>query len=204
MPAEKQVTEAVQQALQRLLAHPCSLLLAVSGGIDSMVLLHVLRRVCTDKRWSLAVCHVHHGLRGVEADRDARFVEQETRRLHIAYVSKRLDVLAEQARTGESQEAVARRLRYQALVEAAASLGASAIATAHHQQDQAETVLLRVLRGTSVSGLAGIQEFASVGGAAPIDQAAAASDKRGDRGFCSAGTDRLCGGQHECLGGVHA
>lgn len=162
MPGDGLVIEEVRQVLQRHLSPSAKMVLAVSGGLDSIVLMHALRLLREESGWSLTVCHVHHGIRGEEADRDAAFVEQEAHNIHMPFIGKRVDV-PRQLQQGESQETGARRLRYQALVEVAETVGAQVILTAHHRQDQAETVLMRVLRGTGVTGLAGIQEVRQLG-----------------------------------------
>ena len=128
------------------------LLVAVSGGPDSVALLDVLYAL---KLPWLAVAHVHHGLRA-EADADAALVEEMAARAGLPFVSVRVDVLARMATTGESLETAARELRYTALRRLARDLRATRIVTGHTADDQAETVLMRLLRGTGVTGLAGI------------------------------------------------
>lgn len=130
------------------------LLVAVSGGVDSMVLLDVL--VCLRDRLGLRlhVAHVHHGLRGRAADRDAAFVVAEAARRGLAASVCRLD--PGERRRGESVEMWARAARYACLDATAARVRASRIAVAHTLDDQAETVLLHLLRGTGPRGLAGI------------------------------------------------
>lgn len=131
-------------------------LAAVSGGRDSMVLLDILRRVCTRADTPLLVCHVHHGIRGAEADRDAEFVASVCGKLGVKWVVERVDVPAGRL-TGGSEEEVARALRYEALGRVADGIGTCLIATAHHAGDQAETVLDRILRGTGLTGLGGMR-----------------------------------------------
>jgi tRNA(Ile)-lysidine synthase len=128
------------------------ILVAVSGGADSTALAMAL---CAAGR-RIVVAHVHHHLRPRTAWRDAAAAEALAARLGVPFC--RLDVRpAEAARkTGESVEMAARRLRLDALAGAARRRGIRFVATAHHADDQAETVLLRVLKGTSVHGLAGI------------------------------------------------
>lgn len=156
------VTRELEAALERLGLAGRHLLVAASGGLDSTVLAHALcaRRAAHGLRVSLG--HVHHGLRGAEADADERSVAELARRLEAPFASRRVD--PEALRTGRSsrdrptlQEA-ARELRYRALGQIAEALGADGIATAHHADDQAETLLLRLLRGTGPDGLAGIPE----------------------------------------------
>ena len=135
---------------------------AASAGCDSSVLAHLLSRVAARSRLDLALIHVHHGLRGSEADADQAFVEGLAAELGGAFAAARVDPAGErqgqQGRDRESPQEAARRLRYAALERLAAEQGASWIATAHHADDQAETVLLRLLRGTGPDGLGGIPE----------------------------------------------
>lgn len=130
------------------------LLAAVSGGVDSMVLLDAL--VCLRERLGIRVhvAHVHHGLRGRAADDDAAFVTAEAARRGLGVSIARLHPA--ERRSGESTQAWARAARYRHLDAIAERMGASHIAVAHTQDDQAETVLLNLLRGTGPRGLAGI------------------------------------------------
>jgi len=129
-------------------------LVAVSGGVDSMVLLDVLARLQDRLGLRLHVAHVHHGLRGKAADRDAAFVVAEAARRGLAASVCRLDPA--ERRRGESVEMWARAARYACLDAITARVRASRIAVAHTLDDQAETVLLHLLRGTGPRGLAGI------------------------------------------------
>ncbi len=129
---------------------------AVSGGRDSMVLLHLLVSLRREVDFPLRVCHVHHGLRGEEADRDAEFVHRQALRYGIPFILERVDVIGRLLERGGSEEAVARELRYEALRRAADAFGSCVILTAHHQGDQAETVLSRFLRGSGLRGLRGM------------------------------------------------
>ncbi len=134
----------------RLLAPGQGVLLACSGGADSVALVLLMRSLATEYGWSLAVGHVHHGLRP-SAEEDAVFVEALARRLDLAFLTRRLVGLSP-----PNLEAKARAGRYAALADMARQLGLAAVATAHTLDDQAETVLLRLLRGTGPAGLAGI------------------------------------------------
>ncbi len=120
-----------------------------------MSLLHCLANWPTG---GLTVCavHVHHGLRGDEADRDVTFVQEQCAALGVPLTVEYVDVPAEITQTGESVEQAARRLRYGVFDRVAAAWHVDAVATAHTAGDQAETVLLRLLRGCGVDGLAGI------------------------------------------------
>lgn len=143
-----------------LLSQGDAVVVAVSGGSDSVALLHVLFALSqrTEWGWRLIAAHVNHGFRGAESDAEADYVERLAAQLGLPFESVRLDMPAELALTGDNAQAAARVRRYEFLHEAAAKHGAGKIALAHHADDQAETVLMRVLRGTGLSGLAGIPE----------------------------------------------
>jgi tRNA(Ile)-lysidine synthase len=132
---------------------------ACSGGVDSVVLVHTLHEI--GQRVSIA--HVHHGLRGEGADADEAFVAALAKRLDLPFAHRRVDPRARIAAAASSRERptvqeAARRLRADALRDAARELGADHVALAHNADDQAETVLLRLLRGAGPEGLGGIPE----------------------------------------------
>ena len=128
------------------------MLCAVSGGADSMYLLCCL----AEMGYPVAAAHFNHGLRGAESDRDEEFVRAFCRERGIPYVSERGDVKAFVRENGLSQEEGARELRYAFLERARASVNGAVIATAHNAEDNAETLLLNLLRGTGLRGLGGI------------------------------------------------
>ncbi|WP_020620857.1 tRNA lysidine(34) synthetase TilS [Paenibacillus daejeonensis] len=132
------------------------ILVAVSGGPDSVALLHILSQLAERERFLLTAAHIHHGLRQA-SDQEAEAVQQLCQSLSIACEYERLDVPAHKQRSGLSTQLAARELRYRFLHETAERIGASRIALGHHADDQAETVLMRVLRGTGLSGLAGMK-----------------------------------------------
>lgn len=129
------------------------ILVAVSGGADSVALLRTLHALAAQPHWSLKlyVGHVNHHLRD-EADEEERFVGELARSLDMPFVRADIDP----AKAGGNLEAAARRMRYAALSQLAAKAGASFIATAHHADDQLETMLMRLIRGASAEGLAGM------------------------------------------------
>ena len=131
---------------------------AVSGGPDSLALLHVLYALSKGEMRGLRViaAHLHHGMRGVEADADARFVRDEAARLGLECVIERADVPGVVRERGLSEEVAGRELRYAFLENVARQAGASAIATGHQADDQVETVLMRVRRGAGPRGASGI------------------------------------------------
>lgn len=142
-------------------------LVAVSGGVDSCVLLQALYELSGSLDLRLAVGHVNHGLRGAEADADEHFVATRSESLGLPFLVRRVDPLALRSR-GPSRsrptlQEAARRLRYQALRSMADEVGAERVATAHTLDDQAETVLMRLLRGAGPDGLGGIPEHSPDG-----------------------------------------
>ena len=135
-------------------------LAAVSGGADSVALALVLARLSATRALDCTLAglaHLHHGLRGADADADQAFVEAFAARLGVPCVTRRDDVAARATGARESIEAAARRARYAFLAGAAESVGATRIATGHTADDQAETLLLRLLRGAGLQGLSGIR-----------------------------------------------
>lgn len=129
------------------------MLLAVSGGPDSVAMLDIVSQLGDDLR--LVVGHVNHSLRP-EAVEDAAFVANLAAGYGLPFFYRQVDVPARVAETGESVEEAARALRYAALFEMAEESSADRLATGHTADDQAETVLMRVLRGAGLAGLAGI------------------------------------------------
>ncbi len=130
---------------------------ALSGGADSVALLNVLLALRKDLQLAdVRALHVHHGIRGESADRDERFVRQLCNDLHVPLTVKRVDVPATVDRTGESVEEAARRLRYAFFDEQLNTVVRSKVATAHNADDQAETVLLHLIRGSGLKGVSGI------------------------------------------------
>jgi tRNA(Ile)-lysidine synthase len=146
-------TAAVRDALPATGFWTMPVLAAVSGGGDSMALVLALRRlVPADAVRRLVVVHAEHDLRD-EAGDDRLFVERLAARLGLACESRRLPV---RPARGEGIEAAARRLRYEFMIETAAATGARHVVVAHTADDQAETILHRLLRGTGLAGLAGM------------------------------------------------
>lgn len=129
---------------------------AVSGGADSSTLLLVLAQLREELGITLHVGHLHHGLRGADADEDLRFVQSLASELRVPFTAGRADIPADMARSRVSEELAGRRARYAFLCSLARQIGADRIATGHTADDQAETVLMRVLRGTGTEGLTGI------------------------------------------------
>ncbi|MCB0077184.1 MAG: tRNA lysidine(34) synthetase TilS [Anaerolineales bacterium] len=145
-----------------------TVVVAVSGGGDSVALLHGLARTKATHGLRLIVAHLDHGLRPESAD-EAAFVGQLALDLGLPCLRERRDLSATLAEEGGNLEALARAERYAFLEEVAAAVGASAIATAHTQDDQAETLLLNLLRGAGLDGLSGMACYGpSAHGATPL------------------------------------
>jgi tRNA(Ile)-lysidine synthase len=132
-------------------------LIAVSGGPDSVALLHVLISLKATYRLDLHLAHLEHGLRGEAAMADMEFVQTLGRDLGLPVTVRRVDVAERAAASSLPVEAVARGIRYAFLEEVAGEIGAAKIATGHNANDQAETLLLNLIRGSGISGLRGIR-----------------------------------------------
>ena len=159
------VTERVTAFCSRCLPRQgAAVLVAISGGRDSVALLHALCSAAPALRLELYAAHVSHGLRSRESGHhEQRFVERLCAELKVPLLVRRIppgtvEADARSARSGV--EAAARRLRYRALADAAAECNARYIATGHHLDDQLETCLYRFLNGSGPGGLAGIPELA--------------------------------------------
>jgi tRNA(Ile)-lysidine synthase len=136
---------------------------AVSGGADSVALLFVLREIAKAERFVVVgAAHLNHQLRGADADADAEFCGDLVGRLETPIDIERIDVARLARETGISIEHAAHVARYAFFDRAAARLGATAIAVAHTKDDQAETFLLRLLRGAGPRGLSGIHPRAGI------------------------------------------
>ncbi len=131
-------------------------LAGVSGGADSVCLLRILAALREEMRLTVTVCHVEHGIRGADSLADMAFVQELCGRLGISCICRRVDAGKKAAAEGLSLEEAARLLRYEALEEAADTAGADAIALAHHMEDNAETILFHLVRGSGIQGLTGI------------------------------------------------
>ena len=136
---------------EQLFSKTDKLLLACSGGLDSTVLAHLLHA----EGYDFAIAHMNFQLRGEASDGDAAFVEELARTLGAKFFMKAVDV-KEEAFAGESTQMTARRLRYDWFTELILKQELDMILTAHHSDDNLETTLINLLRGTGINGLAGI------------------------------------------------
>ncbi|HBX74952.1 MAG TPA: tRNA lysidine(34) synthetase TilS [Acidaminococcaceae bacterium] len=153
MIMKETVSEKVCRTLRETLDVTKKYVAAVSGGADSLALADALQ--CCG--FSFTVCHVEHGIRGSESLEDAAYVKEFCRKRGMIFCCRHVD--AQELRKNEklSLEDAARRLRYQALIQCAEETGADFILTAHQKDDQAETFLLRLLRGSGTRGLGAIR-----------------------------------------------
>lgn len=152
-----QFLRQLQDGLQPLCTDSDSLLLAVSGGADSMALLDGCLKLRQSDRCPsrIAVAHLNHGLRGLEGVRDLEFVESQAAAYGVEFFSKDLTGVP-LISAGESLEEAARRHRYEFLLKTASLRRFTCLVTAHHLDDQAETVLHNIMRGTGLRGLSGM------------------------------------------------
>ncbi|MBS0211271.1 MAG: tRNA lysidine(34) synthetase TilS [Planctomycetes bacterium] len=143
--------------------HDVTLLVAVSGGADSVAMLRALADIAPEAHSRLVVGHFHHGLRGIDADRDRDFVAELAAKLGLPCELGEGATAQKAASDGDGIEAAARAMRYDWLLATAHRVGARYVCTAHAAEDQAETVLHRVLRGTGLVGLRGIKRARELG-----------------------------------------
>ncbi|MBW6462689.1 MAG: tRNA lysidine(34) synthetase TilS [Firmicutes bacterium] len=138
-----------------LLSDNETIVLAVSGGPDSLCLLYMFNNLAVEYNLKLVVAHLNHCLRP-EGLQEASAVEKIANSFNLPCEVKAVDIRAYKQSLGVGEEEAGRRARYSFLLEVARKYGASKIATGHHRDDQAETVLLNIIRGSSLDGLSGI------------------------------------------------
>jgi tRNA(Ile)-lysidine synthase len=149
----------VEQNIQnrKLLKSRQAVLVAVSGGLDSMLLLHALHELSSRHRWKLTVAHFNHRLRGRSSEADEKLVRRMAGRLKVPVVAGRAEVKAFAKKSKLSVEMAARKLRHEFLARVARERKIRIVALAHHADDQVELFFLRLLRGTGSEGLAGMK-----------------------------------------------
>jgi tRNA(Ile)-lysidine synthase len=164
MDLRRKVTEFIKR--QGLLSPGERVLVAVSGGPDSVALLHLLAGLRQDLSLRLEVAHLQHGIRGAEAQEDARFVAELAEKLGLSFHLKEVDLPRIKFAAGKGNlEALARAERYHFFAEVARERRLNKIATAHTEDDQAETVLMWFLRGSGLKGLGGMPPSYELDGA---------------------------------------
>ena len=142
---------------RQLLSRGQKILVAVSGGADSMVLLHALHSLAKENRWQISVAHFNHQLRGRASVADEKLVRVATKKLRLKFFGGGADVKAFAAQSKLSVEMAARKLRHEFLAKLAREQKISIVALAHHADDQVELFFLRLLRGAGGEGLAGMK-----------------------------------------------
>ncbi len=142
-----------------LISYNDSIICAVSGGADSVCMLDILNTIKDVFNLSLYVAHLNHNLRGEEAVRDENFVKDLCEKYSLPFYTKTVDVNSLSKHLKVSCEEAGRIARYEFFNKLKSSLNAVKIATAHNKNDNTETVLMRILRGTDLKGLAGISCF---------------------------------------------
>lgn len=166
MCAKKKQTDGVNEFLQRaeleiqkrnLLSRGQKILVAVSGGADSMVLLHILNLLAQKNRWQISVAHFNHQLRGRASDADEKLVQKTAEKLSLPFYVGRADVKKLAAQSKVSVEMAARKSRHEFLASVAREQKISTIAFAHHADDQVELFFLRLLRGAGGEAMAGMR-----------------------------------------------
>ncbi|MDX2453617.1 tRNA lysidine(34) synthetase TilS [Desulfosarcina sp.] len=158
-PSEtKALLATVEQTLaaHHMTAPGDRVLVGVSGGPDSMALLHLLSRLAPDLNIRIGVAHLNHGLRGASADKDAEVVRQAVQALHYPFHIGRSRVLKVKEKLGLSLEEAARRVRYAFFKKTMSDTGYNKLALGHQSNDNAEQMLMALLRGTGPRGLSGI------------------------------------------------
>ena len=134
-----------------------TVLAALSGGADSTALLLMLNEIKDELGFKLAAAHFNHCIRKKSADNDEEFCKELCEKLSIPFFTGKQDVLSYVAKTGLSIETAARIIRYDFLYEVYMKIGAAAIATAHHADDNVESILMHMIRGSGLAGLCGIR-----------------------------------------------
>jgi tRNA(Ile)-lysidine synthase len=142
---------------RKLLKRGRKILVAVSGGLDSMVLLHALKNLSARHNWKLSVAHFNHRLRGRASDADEKLVRKTAEAMKLPFAAGRADVKQFAWKSKLSVEMAARKLRHEFFARAARKQKINTIALAHHADDQVELFFLRLLRGAGGEGLAGMK-----------------------------------------------
>ena len=152
------LTVRVEQtiATHDMIAPGQAVLAAVSGGPDSVALLYLLLAIAAHHGYRIGVAHFHHGLRKESGDADARFVERLAKQHNLPYYIEKIDLISEQKKTGQNLEEAGRQARYRFFHRIAAKEKFHRIAVGHHGNDNAEVIVMNLLRGSGPAGLSGM------------------------------------------------
>ena len=148
----------VDEVISEFISSGDRVLVGVSGGADSIALLHVLNSFSLTKKYSLAVAHVNHMARGKDSFEDAQFVKDIAKKLGLPFFSQEINVAKEQLRLKKNFQEAARTIRYKFFEETLRVIGGNKIAVAHSADDQVETILMNFVRGAGLTGLSGIPQ----------------------------------------------
>jgi len=164
------VIETVKRTIQQynMLNPGDGVVVGVSGGPDSVCLLHVLNSLKDEYSIHIYGVHINHQLRGEAADKDEQYARKLCSRLGIPFYSRKIDIRRISEERGISEELAGREERYKLFFEIAGQVGAAKIATAHNLNDQAETILMRFIRGVGPDGLSGIPPVRNDGVIRPL------------------------------------
>jgi tRNA(Ile)-lysidine synthase len=157
-PIEKKIFRIVEKTIKnhRMFEPHDSVLVCVSGGPDSVALLHVLLEIASGLSLTLGVAHLNHGIRSIDSDRDAEFVTSLAGKLKLPFYVKKKDVLSYKKHYKLSLEEAGRRVRYEFFHQVAKENKYNKIALGHHGSDNAELVLMYLFRGSGPAGISGI------------------------------------------------
>ncbi len=159
-------------------------LVGYSGGADSTAMLHLLKPICDERGIYLHAMHIHHGIRGEEADRDARFCQEMCKKLGVDFTLVSADIPALAKESGRGIEETAREFRYgEFLKKVRSDDRISCITTAHNANDNAETVIFNLTRGSGITGISGIAPMRDFDGV-PVIRPLLYADKRDIVGYC--------------------
>ena len=135
------------------------IIVGVSGGADSICLLFMLKELQSSLPFQLSVVHVEHGIRGEDSEADAAFVEKICRENQLSFSQYSYDILKLAKQEGISVEAAGRKARYESFFKECKKRGGTKVAVAHHENDQAETIIWNMVRGTGAKGFGGMEPY---------------------------------------------
>ena len=181
-----------------MLPEGATVICGLSGGPDSVALCRILRTLQPRLHLRLLAAHVHHGIRGTQADEDEAFCRAFAKSSEMEFYCAHYDIPALADRQGISLEACARKVRYNFFVQLAESTGAGYIATAHHADDALETALFHFARGTGIRGLSGIQPIRRLDGFMLIRPLICASKKQIGEYLAEVGADYRIDASNAC------